>query len=370
VRNIPLIGLVLLTSLLAACAGQDKRYLNTGLGDDLELPPDLSAYEVKSKFELPTAFSGDDETVRDRIPVLARVESLRLRGSGNFYWLDVQEPVDNLYQLVKNFWASEGRSLVIDEAVIGVMQTEWIYTEQGGGTAQQQGWLQSLFSGNNLSATQDQFRTRIERDETSGISRIYIVHRGTEYSHTFEKGKERVVAGADDDDGDNDWRFRQPEPELEVEMLSRLMVYLGLQQAEVEQQLSNVKLFNPRASRHLDAEERSPFLILRDPYHIAWNRVLHQLERLNFEIESKEFKSGFGVFGEGIIVVNASVQDSSKRSAGLFASTPEVESKKFTLVLSEETHEITRVDIETDKGEFDTSVLGSDFLELLYQQIK
>ena len=68
---------------------------------------------------------------RNKVPVLARVESLQLQGSPDFYWLSVDEPVENLYQQVKNFWAFEGFGLIVDEPVIGIMETEWVYKEEG-----------------------------------------------------------------------------------------------------------------------------------------------------------------------------------------------------------------------------------------------
>ena len=47
-------------------------------------------------------------------------------------------------------------------------------------------WFESLFSGENLSASQDQYRTRIELDQVGNASRIYIAHRGTEYIYVLE----------------------------------------------------------------------------------------------------------------------------------------------------------------------------------------
>lgn len=362
------IWLLLFTSLLAACgSGQDRRYLDVSLGPNLEIPPDLSEQDVESRFDLPEAFSGDDESVRNKIPVLAKVKSLELQGNGDFYWLNVDEPVDNLYQLIKNFWASEGYRLVVDEPVIGVMQTEWIITEEGASDSDSS-WLKSLFSDDDLSASQDQYKTRIERDETGQGSRIYIAHRGTEYVYVLQGPDRGQVVSGDDDD--NLWRFRQPEPELEIEMLSRLMIYLGLRKAEVEQKVANIKLFAPRAALHVDIEEQSPFLILNDAYEIAWNRVYHQLERMNFDIVSTELKSILS--GEGVIFVKTAVEE-SEADSGIFSflsTSTEAEDKTFALVLSEENHEYTRMIIENDKGEFDTSPAGAEFLKLLYQQIK
>ena len=363
---------ILLCLSLAACEKSlDTRYLDASLGRSLELPPDLSEVEVESSFELPRVFSGDDPERRDAVPVLARVESMRLQGSGDFYWLEVEADVETLYGKVREFWANEGYRLVVDEPVIGTMTTDWIYREEGGQDPDAS-WLKRLFEGENLAASQDQFRTRIERVE-DGPNRVYIAHRGTE----FQPG---VVASdrndaADQLDDDLDWHFRRPEPELEIEMLSRLMVYLGMQQAAVEEQVENLKLFTPRAFYQIDIEENSPYLILKDVYGIAWNRVYHQLERLNFEIQLSEFKSG--LIGEGVIQVAAEVNKAAAEKTGggffsLFSSSSddEIEIRQFVLILSEEDHETTRIEIETMEGELDSSREGAAFLNLLYRYLR
>ncbi|NCF35447.1 MAG: outer membrane protein assembly factor BamC [Gammaproteobacteria bacterium] len=360
-------ALLFLTALLTGCQSDlDMRYLDASMGDRLELPPDLIEYEAASSFELPEAFSGDDASVRDRVPVLARVESLRLEGSEDFYWLSVEEPVDNLYQMVKNFWAAEGYRLIKDEPVIGVMETEWIVKEVGssktGGN-----WFERLFDEDDLSAIQDQFKTRIERDE-QGRSRIFIAHRGAEYNYVLETDDKGGPLTTGDDE-DSDWRYRPSDPELETEMLSRLMIYLGLQREQADQRLESVKLFQPRAFMRRDTEENSPFLVMKDPYPIAWNRVYHNLERLNVAIESAEFKAG--ILQQGFI--EARIQFAgSQQEGGLFSLGSDTESGERTifLVLSEETHELTRIDIEDAKGESDTSPEGAEFLKFLYRRLK
>jgi outer membrane protein assembly factor BamC len=354
----------LLAVLVAACQSKhDYRFADSSVGESLELPPDLSGAQVESKFELPAAISGDDESAKDKIPVLARVQSVQLQGSGDFYWLEVDEPVENLYQIVKNFWASEGYRLNVDEPVIGIMQTEWVYKSEGG-EEESSSWFGKLFTSEDLSATQDQYKTRIERSKTNKLNRIYIAHRGTEFEYVLSEGAARK-----EDINDTEWVFRQPEPELEIEMLSRLMIYLGLQQDNVDQQRETVKLFKPRASIFVDVDEGSPYLILNDVYQIAWNRVFHQLERMNFEIIDSAFKSGLS--GEGVIYVRASTVD-IETLEGLFGSQSEEkkESVKFTLVFMEETNQSTRLILENEKGEFDTSDAGAQFMKLVYQKVR
>jgi outer membrane protein assembly factor BamC len=356
--------LLVLLALLAGCeSGLDQRYLDVSLGKALELPPDLAEFESDSSFDLPDTIEGDSGADGKTVPVLARVDSVKLESSADFYWLSVDEKVENLYQLVKNFWASEGFGLVVDEPIIGIMETEWIYTEEGG-DQKSDSWWANLFDSEDLSATQDQFRTRLERDASGHGSRIYISHRGTEYIHEFQVGDTEGEG-----DTDNEWRHRQSEPELEIEMLSRLMIYLGLQQAAVEGQVEKVSLYSPRASMQVDAEEKSPFLILRDPYHIAWNRLYHVIEQMNLETDIVEFKSGLS--GEGVISVKSKVIEIEKDSGFFsFGSNEKEKMRDFVLVLSEETHELTKVIIEDNKGQFDTTPEGAEFLTLLYENLK
>ena len=357
-------GIILLALLLAACeSGLDRRYLDASSEASLVLPPDLIEFDGASQFALPEIFSADDPSQRNKIPVLAKVESMKLEGGGNFYWLSVDEPADNLYPLIKNFWASEGYKLEMDEPSIGIMQTEWGFREVG---SKQKGdsWFSRLFGEEDLSARQDQFKTRVERDPASGVSRIYISHRATEYRHQILAGE-----GARQKGDVNQWRFRQPESELEVEMLSRLMIYLGLQQVELDNQLQQVKLFAPRATQHFDSKESSPYLLLKTPYRLAWNRVYHELERLNTEILN--FNPAGGLLNEGDITINARVIEKNNQGglAALFASST-TKTQEMVLVISEENHKLSRVTVETPDGDLDTSAAAANFLDLLYQRLR
>ena len=364
-RLIRLSALLIVAILASACSSDKGRaYLDTTLGQPLEIPPDLSRFEIESNFDLPSGFVGDGELKSGKVPVLARVESLQLQGSGDFYWLSVDEPVDNLYQLVKNFWAFEGYELVIDEPVIGIMQTEWIHKSEGS-EQKADSWWASLFATEDLSASQDQFRTRIERDQSdSGKNHIYIVHRGTEYVQEIRIGNQDLGVTSP-----NEWQFRATEPQLEVEMLARLMIFLGLQKDVIDTQMSQVGLFKSRASRLLDSDEKAPFLILNDPYEIAWNRLNHVLQRMNFEILTAEFRSGFAQ--EGVFILNVEIVETAENTGFFqFGSEDQRKIRKFILILSDETHELTRVTLEDEKGNFDTSAEGDEFLSLIYEQLR
>jgi outer membrane protein assembly factor BamC len=359
--------LLILVSTLIACQPSDTgdRYLDVSLGQPLEMPPDLAKFETESNFDLPEGFSGDDKTVRDKVPVLAKVDTLQLQGSGDFYWLSVEEPVENLYQQVKNFWAIEGYGLIVDEPVIGIMQTEWIYRNEGE-SKKDQSWWEKLLAISDYSSSQDQFKTRIERDPLGGAgNRIYIAHRGTEIVQEVRTDNQDLS-----NYGTNEWHFRQNEPELEIEMLSRLMIFLGLRQEAVDMQMAQSGLFKPRAWLELNVDEGSPYLIMKDPYHIAWNRIHHLLQRMNFEITVAEFKGELSRKGSLAVETETveTVEDTGFFS--FFGNSDKRNTRRFKLSFSAETNDFTRVDLIDEAGDMDSSPEGAEFLSMLFEQIK
>ena len=350
---------MLVVTLLAACSsGPDLEYLGTRSSENLEIPPDLTLAALSEKFVLPENFSSGTGEFKGKIPILARVDSLRLEGSADFYWLAVDGPVDNLYEQVKGFWATEGYVLVVDEPVIGIMQTKWLLTEVGY-SKDNESFLDSLFASDDLSATQDQYRTRIAKDSGVNSTRIYISHRGTE---TIQQLETRQT----EDDDAAEWGFRPREPELEVEMLSRLMIFLGLKKAEVDQQLTNVKLFSSRATIHTDNSENETYLLMKSVKDLAWTRLLHELDRLGVEVTSSEVSSGFS--GDGVIFVKTAFL--TEEEGGFFSTDPEVVAKRVAIVVAEETNELTRISIETPDGDPDESPEAVEFLTTLYEQIR
>ncbi len=361
-----LVTIALLT--LAACGSSspDLRYLDSRVLPPLEVPPDLTTVDTESEptFKLPAVFSGElnDPDARKKIPVLARVDSITLEGFADFYWLSLDAPVDQLYQLVKEFWASEGFTLAMDEPVIGIMETEWVFSKEGK-EEEDQGFFARLLSSEDLSESQDQFRTRIARDSAEPGVRIYISHQGTEIIR-------KLSTRPTEQKSDAEWKFRLSETELEVEMLSRLMIYLGLQRAEMEQQLENVKLFAARASFYTDYVEEESYLLVQEGYSRTWNRTLHQLDRLNFEVVKATYQTGLS--NDGVILVNTNVDIvvEDKGFFSIFTAKSKTIKKQIVLVLSEETNETTRIGIETIGREVDNSAEGIEFLRLLYQYIK
>ncbi|MCP4492229.1 MAG: outer membrane protein assembly factor BamC [Gammaproteobacteria bacterium] len=354
--------LAMLSALMGCSSGTDTKYLEASSSARLAIPPDLTQATLNEKFEIPAGFSsGIDESVNN-IPVLAQVDSLRLEGREDFYWLALDGSIDNLYQLIKSFWAAEGFVISVDEPVLGMMQTQWVIKKEGT-EEQDRSFFLSLFLDSRLTTGQDQYRTRIARDDYTGVTRIYISHRGT---------RSQPIKKVDPDDPyiPDAWIFRPPEPELEVEMLSRLMIFLGLEQADVDQQLADIKLFASRASIHIDNAENTTYLLVKAIKKQTWNRVMHELDRLNIEVIASDYNVGLS--GDGEILIKSDFEVETKKSGffSFFLDETEMVNRVVRLVLSEQSHELTRIGIKTRGGDVNTSPEAAEFLAILHKRIK
>ena len=357
---------VLITLNLLACSkSPDELYGNSRVQPDLEIPPDLTVEKSDTGLELPSAVSAGNKgfaVTGKKTSVLPEMQSIKLEGYADFYWVSVDGPVDDIYQLVKKFWESEGFILKMDEPVVGIMQTEWIYNKEGA-SDEDKNFISKFFGGDELSGSQDQFKTRIARDSETGTTQVYISHRGTAYSHVLS------TKADEENNVENEWGFRASDSELEVEMLSRLMIYLGMERSELDEHLVNIKLFAPRASLQVDYKENETYLELKGEYSRNWHRTLHQLERLNFEVLESNMRSGFSEVGIMLVVTDIDIE---VEKSGFFTFSSEIENQKkqIYLIFSEETHELTRISMEDKEGEIDNSPEAVQFLTLLYGFLK
>ena len=105
---------------------------------------------------------------------------------------------------------------------------------------------------------------------------------------------------------------------------------------------------------------------MRSVKDLAWARLLHELDRLGVEVTSSEVSSGLS--GDGVIFAKTAYL--TAEDSGFFSADPKVVSKQVAIVVAEETHELTRISIETPDGDPDESPEAAEFLSKLYEQIR
>jgi outer membrane protein assembly factor BamC len=132
--------------------------------------------------------------------------------------------------------------------------------------------LESLYS----TGERDKFRTRLERN-ASGGTEIFISHRGMEevYSNTQ---KDSTV-----------WQPRAADPELEAEFLSRLMVRLGVPEAQSK---ALVAASTTKSSARMGVVNGQPVVQVDDDFDRAWRRPGLTLDRTGFTVEDRDRNKG------------------------------------------------------------------------------
>ena len=275
-----------LAALLSACAAleEDKiNYKSAAKAPTLEVPPDLtqlrkeSRYAIESTSATASGFQNAGSRVVDAGTATNTLGNVRLERQGNQRWLVASMPADKLWEPLREFWTSNGFTLVTDSPELGIMETDWAenrakipqdFIRRTLGKV-----LDSLYS----SGERDKFRTRIERNAQGGVD-IYITHRGMAENYTNAQ-KDQTV-----------WQPRPSDPELEIEFLRRLMVKLG---SSPETAKAAATAANPATnSVTIGMTQGQASITLVDTLDRAWRRTGVALDRSGFTVEDRDRTNG------------------------------------------------------------------------------
>lgn len=286
-----------LVAMTAGCSsvsnlvnGDKLDYRNSGSKSvSLEVPPDLTQLSGQGRYALSspgtvsaTNFNQNQQANNANQPVTVAAKSVggvTLERDGQVRWLSVDQPPEQIWQSVRDFWLDNGFELTVDQAKSGELETAW---NENRAKLNQDG-LRNLMGKvlDNLYDTgeRDQFRTRVER--TARGSEIYISHRGLQEVFTDSK-KEQTT-----------WKVRPSDPDLEAVMLSRLMVKLGATKEAAQAVAASggktaAATVAPRA--RLQADGLS--VAMTGDFEQAWRRVGLALDRGGFTVEDRDRSKG------------------------------------------------------------------------------
>ena len=258
----------------------------------LEIPPDLTAPQRDDRFAVPdvsprgvatySAYSADragqPATASATSAVLTPSESMRVERAGSQRWLVVGGTPEELWPQIKGFWLELGFILDIDSPEIGVMETDW--AEDRAKIPQDfiRSSIGKVFDGLFSTPERDKFRTRLEQGRDPGTVEVYISHRGMMEIYPTE-AKDSTI-----------WQPRPADPELEAEMLRRLMVRLGAEEARAEAAVATEQV--PERAQISSAADGQVMLVMEEPFDRAWRRVGLALDRIGFTVEDRDRAQG------------------------------------------------------------------------------
>lgn len=278
------LALLSLSLTLAACSTLESDkidYKSAGKGPSLDVPPDLTQLSRDTRYAVPgaavTASSFQLGQASTSVPTaVTSLGDVRIERAGTQRWLVINRPADKLWEPVRDFWQENGFLLAMDQANLGIMETDWAenraklpqdFIRNALGKV-----LDSLYS----TGERDKFRTRLERNATGGTD-IFISHRGMIEVYSSAQ-KDTTV-----------WQPRAADPELEAEFLRRLMVKLGVSQ---EQSKAVLAAGAAKSSARITAINGQPVVQIDEGFDRAWRRVGLSLDRTGFTVEDRDRSQG------------------------------------------------------------------------------
>ena len=289
--------------LVAGCSGivedtprdGQPSYKSSRSTPPLEIPPDLTSSSVRDTLLIPgvdatySQYASEEggAAARSGSAVLPEIDNARIERSGDQRWLVIGMKPEEVWPRIRDFWIAQGFAIETEEPDIGLMETDWAaqYTPLPQGALKRlTNILDKAFYG---VAVRDLYRTRIERGAEPGTAEIHISHRGAE--QTYIGGD--IPAAQQESIGKMVWQSRPSDPELEIEMLSRLMIFLGVDEQQADTLVADDAPSEPRA-RLVGEDSAATALVLGEDFSRAWRRTGLALDRAGFTVEDRDRSRG------------------------------------------------------------------------------
>lgn len=372
-------SLIALSLMLAGCSGsllESKRidYKSARQLPTLEIPPDLTAPSSDDRYAVPdlapkgvatySAYSADrvaQPAAASGADVLPAVDKMHIERAGSERWLVVPGTPDTLWPKIKDFWLELGLSLNVEHPETGVMETDWAENRAKLPQDIIRSTIGKVLDGLYSTPERDKFRTRLERGKEPGTVEIYISHRGMEEIYPNE-AKDSTI-----------WQPRPADPELEAEMLRRLMVHLGADEARAKAALA-VAPEPERATLEVGGANGVPSVAMEESFDRAWRRVGLALDRIGFTVEDRDRSQGLYF----VRYVDPQADNQSVKKEGFLSKLAFWRSKddkaatsgdQYRLHLADD-GKVTKVTVLTREGGADNSPTARRMLALLQEQLR
>ena len=344
--------------------GADYRSASAQPARSLEVPPDLTSPTTEDRFVIPanrgsTTFSTYNrersaQPIARDAGVLPKIEKASVVRSGDQRWLVVNLPADRLWPVLKEFWTENGFVLKREMPEVGVMETDWAENRANIPQDVIRRSLGKVIDGLYSTPERDKFRTRIEQGKEG--TEIYISHRGMMEVYATE-GKDKTV-----------WQPRPADPELEAEMLRRLMLRFGVEEARADKLIANPQSVE---QARIVKDGGAPALEMDEGFDRAWRRVGLALDRVGFAVEDRDRSKGVYY----VRYIDPDIDNDSKRDEGMFAKLAFWRSKKpqtspqLQIVVAE-TGDKSRVTVTGADGKAADAGTQNRIVNLLYKELK
>ncbi len=349
------------TLVVSGCSmlQEDKiDYKSAKRGSTLDVPPDLSQLNRESRYNVPGSVvtASGYQTAQPAQATAAstaavNVGDVRIERAGNQRWLVVNRPADKLWSPVRDFWQENGFLLDLDQEGLGIMETDWAENRAKLPQDFIRATIGKVFENLYSTGERDRFRTRLERT-SNGATEIYISHRGMVEVYS-NKEKDQTV-----------WQPRPADPELETEFLRRLMVKLGVTEAQAQAVAATAPV---QAAARVTTVNNVPVVQFDDNFDRAWRRVGLSLDRTGFTVEDRDRSQGLYFVRYVEPVINAKEPGFFSKLFG--ASKTEASTERYRVAVRSAENKTT-VSVLDNQGRPDASAAAQRIAKLLAEDLK
>ena len=324
---------------------RDNQYQDTQF--DLEVPPDLISPKERRTLDIPEFVKNNEAEL---FTVDTKLENIELVRTGRDSMLSVKNTEKKvLWDKLISFWRAEGFGLSQRDYTLGSIKTVYLenLSEAQLGTIQKYvgRYIPLLVS----PETRDSFKTRIL--ENGDNINILVTHYGKEYMS----------------DGDTEfrWQNRPRDPEIESEMLSRLYIFLGGEEAK-SRGYNVVKSTGLRNKATLNIDENGIHtLFISDIYERVWPQTIRTLETIGVQLLSTKET-------DGIILLSAKEVGSEDDDGALNFLTfwkGSTNTEQFSLVMSENQDGVS-IEVQDNNASNFSNVASEEVMRALYAEFR
>lgn len=377
----PVLSLVLLF-VLGGCSSTgldnvlpDKQveYKREKIADrQLEIPPDLSSSRIVNRIP---GLDGGTTTYSEYAGVRNQTQNSGLRATnqsvlpedpdiqvvreGKDRWLVIKAPADAVWDKVVDFWQENGILLDQQDPGIGVMETSWLENKANVSSGFITDFIQGFFEGAYDAGIRDRFRIRLERGEEAETTELYLSHFGMEQD---------FVTSTTNEDDQIYWKIRPRDPGLEAIMLNKLMIYLGLAEAEANAALAAEKELDGVKSRMLKGRDGA-ILLIDESFSRAWRLTGLALDRVGFMVEDRDRSHGT-YFVRYNDPMDSGGEDGWLSRLAFWRGSAKVDESVLYQVKVESADDGSQVRVLDDQGQPLGSDTGLRILTLIQEQLK
>jgi len=339
---------------------------------NLEVPPDLTALQRDNRYAVPdgkgvATASGFQQQMGAQgamAPVGGSLQpigpvstdAVSVQRNGDQRWLVVKQTPEQLWPQLRQFWEEQGFAIETESSTTGTMETAWVENRSKIPQDFIRNAIGRVFDRAYSTGERDKFRTRLER-LPDGSTEVWVSHRGAE----------EVLTGPQNET--TTWTSRPNDPGLESQFLGRMVAMLtgSKEVATAEATVANAPVAPQHAKLVGDTVE------VDEGFDRAWRRVGLALDRVGFTVEDRDRV-------QGIYFVRYVDPDAAEQKEGFFKrlfswggkSEDELkEAQRYrVLVKTEQGANVSKVTVQNNEGQADTSPTAGKILNLLHTELK